>query len=199
MGASLANGVSMDDIIRTAEEIELTEGTEGVVAGLRDYGVFQTAASNDLGPFVHGVAERLGGVDSVKSMPVGIGRPFWPSSEPFDPRKGYRNQNAHIDASFWHFHGADREYRSLGEAVGELTGRGYKGSDIMVVGGVQPDVRTMRRVVDEGGLSVGFNPNVDTQRMIERMGMKSLIQQEPDLAPIGEIARDPGKLGYYCV
>lgn len=194
IGASVADGVMVEKVLQLAKDVDLTEGAEDVVSGLRASGFFQAVASNDLSPFVYGVANRLGGVDLVETETVKINRPNVNllDPEPFNPKEDYKNGCVVSGRCRGGYNGVE-------DAVSALGDNGYSGSDIMIVGGVQPDIGTMQRVVEEGGLSLGFNPDVDTQRMLERRGMRSLIQHEPDLTPIGEIANDPGKLDYYCL
>ena len=61
------------------------------------------------------------------------------------------------------------------------------------------DMESMQLVKDGGGTAIGFNPDLDTQRMLERRGMPVLLQENPDISPVFEMVRDLAKVDYYCV
>jgi len=189
IGITVSHGVPMERVRSAARDVQLTDGLPETVAGLRGLGIFQAAASNDLGPFVHAVANRVGGVDLIETAPVKIA----------DGGRETVFDGSMMDSPgslVGDFRGG---YGSMKAALYSLYGKGYNGSNLLVVGGLDPDLESMQRVKDEKGVCIGFNPDIDTQRMFERRGLPLLIQNTPDLRPVLDMARDPEKVAYYCV
>jgi hypothetical protein len=188
IGVSVSEGVTQEMIKSAVGGLKFTDGLEQAVEGLRKKEIHQAAASNDLAPFVYEVAEKVGGMDLIETAPlevhVGLDRlPF---------------EKAMLNSRYRVIGEMKGPYHCMRNALDRLSEQ-YKGDEIMLVGGIQPDIESMQRVKDQKGIAIGFNPDIKTQVILERRGMPVLKRNVQDLAPVLDIAKDPDRVEYWCM
>ncbi len=188
MGISVSDGVTGGMIKDAVSGLQFTKGASDAIRELKGEDIIQVAASNDLAPFLYQVAAKVGKVDYIEAAPtevrVGIDRVVFDGSM--------------IDCDYMVIGESRGPYHCMKEALDGLNGRCNDG-EVLLIGGIQPDVESMQRVKDSGGIAIGFNPDTNTQGILERRGMPVLRSNVPDLAPIPDIAADPERVEYWCL
>lgn len=184
--SSVESGVEMEKIRNTARSTQLTKGamyTMSAIGSARK----KIFASYDLSPFLYAIANRIGAdsIDSIEAAPVSVNGsdgvvPF--SADMLDT-------DCSIVGDF------TGPYDPLGTTLDKLD---CKHDETLIVAGSYPSMNGLKKAKDEGMYCIGFNPGNEMLRSLQYIGVPLLLQSEPDMSPISDIASDPEKIKYYC-
>ena len=182
---SLLKGMTMKQIRDIADEIKYTDGLEDTIYNFKKDGIIQTAFSDGLAPFVLYKMKKLG-MDYGEGVPTIIIHDELEFM--FDGRFMLEIDDIKLTGEVDKFSKFDA-FKKFIDGI-------YPLSRVAMIDDSGANAKSMKEVMENGGLAVAFNPS-DTHRK-DFNSLSIPILKGTDLRAFGEIVLDPSKLKDYC-
>jgi hypothetical protein len=169
--------------------------TPGFKKAISDSSYWHTLFSDSIAPIIDAHVEKLG-------LRIGQGVPVHITNSHDQQFYHGRYNIEYIETllDFW-ISGKNEKFDKAGKFFEFLGEYDFDRDEVLVVDDSGNNLDTLHKPVQEGGgIAIAFNPRSDKHyAMFKEAGIPILDQEEPNLEPIIEIARDPKAISRYCI
>jgi len=187
---ALLRGLTMKNIREIADSIELTPGLRDAITTFRGRAIYQVAFSDGLGPFIAYMAKKEGmnywGVVPAIVEVEGVETAFRDTMITFDDVK--------LTGKVDKFNKSEAFFSHMGA-------HNYSLNSIAAIDDSGTNVPALKKIIENGGIAIGFNPTETHEKDFREAGIPMLKQSDRSLEPFREIVLNPTEntIGKYCI